>query len=719
VTPVHVHRLDGCTSQPLAHYLKGLAVLRLVAEQADSAARGFWRGEAFHLVSALDREALLDFLTNAYEPTPLVAPWNGGSGFYPKDKKDGIDALASSAAARFAAYAAAIQTAQQAVGGRKKAPKNDEKEALLQRCRDSWTGPVTEWLDAAYVLTADGTVRYPAVLGTGGNDGRLDFTNNFMQRLVELFDPATGAPRGQARALLEAALFGATTNGMISKAVGQFLPGGAGGANASSGFSGDSLFNPWDFVLMLEGALLLEVAAVRRLESHELPQAAAPFAVRGRAAGYASAAGADEGSRGEQWFPLWSAPSTVAEVQALFDEGRMRVGRRDAQSALDAARALARLGVARGVDAFERYGYIERNGQANLAVPLGRWSVVPRPRVRLLDEIDGWVYRLRRAAGQTGIGAMERAARRIDDAMLQVCREDVASAWSTLLERLGEAEDMLRDRPRTVADQRLRPLPRLSPGWADVLEDSAEVRIAKAIASQYDPSSGTPSTPKLGSIRRHCLPLTVREDRFATTEGGFVQDASVVWTGRDLVEDLATVALRRAMEARRLTLPNLKLVSRHPAPLEDLQAWVMGALDDRRIAALARPLMAVRWWEVERSRPTGEPPVALAPLGLFKVLFPHGTPFDHTPRPESDILRLLVAGRLEEASRRAARRLVAHGLRPKLDRVVGSPELARRLAAAVLVPLSPSDQRWLLERTVRRPPDSTTEEEATAATTDA
>ncbi len=26
------------------------------------------------------------------------------------------------------------------------------------------------------------------MLGTGGNDGRLDFTSNFMQRVVSLFD---------------------------------------------------------------------------------------------------------------------------------------------------------------------------------------------------------------------------------------------------------------------------------------------------------------------------------------------------------------------------------------------------------------------------------------------------------------------------------------------------------------------------------------------------
>jgi len=35
--------LAGCTPEPLAAYVESLAVLRLVAQQADAAARGFWR----------------------------------------------------------------------------------------------------------------------------------------------------------------------------------------------------------------------------------------------------------------------------------------------------------------------------------------------------------------------------------------------------------------------------------------------------------------------------------------------------------------------------------------------------------------------------------------------------------------------------------------------------------------------------------------------------
>ena len=90
---VHVHALVGCAPTPLAHYLKALALLRLVAEQKDASARGFWKDDVFHLATALDWEQLARFFLDEYAPTLLVAPWNGGSGFYPKDNKSGFEPM--------------------------------------------------------------------------------------------------------------------------------------------------------------------------------------------------------------------------------------------------------------------------------------------------------------------------------------------------------------------------------------------------------------------------------------------------------------------------------------------------------------------------------------------------------------------------------------------------------------------------------------------------
>src|SRR5260370_42561854 len=65
-------------------YLKALGVLRLVSEQKDGEARGYWRDGIFVLEATLDPNGLLTFFLQQYSPTPLLAPWNGGSGFYIK-----------------------------------------------------------------------------------------------------------------------------------------------------------------------------------------------------------------------------------------------------------------------------------------------------------------------------------------------------------------------------------------------------------------------------------------------------------------------------------------------------------------------------------------------------------------------------------------------------------------------------------------------------------
>lgn len=117
---LHIHRLDGCAPTPLAHYLKALAILRLVSEQKDAQARGWWRDETFFLATALNREELVHFFLYEYAPTAIVAPWNGGSGFYPKDNQEAMTAIVKSEAPRFAAYKKALLFAGEQVKGQGK-----------------------------------------------------------------------------------------------------------------------------------------------------------------------------------------------------------------------------------------------------------------------------------------------------------------------------------------------------------------------------------------------------------------------------------------------------------------------------------------------------------------------------------------------------------------------------------------------------------------------
>ncbi|MCX6917511.1 MAG: type I-U CRISPR-associated protein Csx17, partial [Verrucomicrobia bacterium] len=396
--------LAGCAPVPLAHYLKALGILRLVAEQADPTAAGCWQRDTFTLHSALDRDALLDFFLHRYQPTPILAPWNGGSGFYKKDNTEAIQAIEAGASSRMQHYRQTIAAARRAVAeaNLKEKPSSELKESLLLACRNELPEPAVLWLDAAFVLTADGA-KYPPLLGTGGNDGRLEFTNNFMQRLTEVMQPADGIPTAASAAWLAQSLFGEPVPTPRSKApIGQFFPGAAGGVNGTSGFDADSAVNPWDYILMLEGALLFAAASVKRLEAGQAGVLAYPFCVKQAGVGYASAAGADEeGARAEMWLPLWERPATLLELAAVLGEGRAQVGKRAARNGVDFTRAVVTLGVDRGLSAFQRFGFQVRNGLAYFATPLERVAVRRNARADLLSEADRWMARLRDKAGPT------------------------------------------------------------------------------------------------------------------------------------------------------------------------------------------------------------------------------------------------------------------------------------------------------------------------------
>jgi CRISPR-associated protein Csx17 len=121
---------------PRCSYLRALGVLPLVAEQEDPDARAWWdRGGWLCLESNLDETGLVAFFEKRYRPTPILAPWNGGSGFYPKDRKAGIEAIANSADARFQLYRQVITFARQipeVIAGKSEAKAEEARCTAIQ-----------------------------------------------------------------------------------------------------------------------------------------------------------------------------------------------------------------------------------------------------------------------------------------------------------------------------------------------------------------------------------------------------------------------------------------------------------------------------------------------------------------------------------------------------------------------------------------------------------
>ena len=768
--------LYGCRPEPLMSYLKALGVLRLVAEQKDCKTRGRWQNDVFTMSSDLDKDGLVCFFLKEYSPTPIVAPWAGGCGFFAKDNHQAVDEIATSRTSRLESYRRIVQlvrktlldeekkadlaaaTAKRMLGllkGRKsgvslpkefkdgftravasgrgvdvlswlqqynaelpdrfrkdvcQALQKQLKDGLLQRYRTSLPDAFIAWMDCVLVLRNEGQA-FPPLLGTGGNDGRLDFTQNFMQRLCEI-----GITKNEANDLatkwLRNALFGEAAE-LSPSAVGQFNPGRVGGPNATQGMEGASLVNPWDFILMMEGTLLLAGSAVRRMGAGQPAKAAFPFTVVASTVGEAALSESDSsGARGETWLPLWSRTASLAELSQVFSEGRVELSGRQSRNGVDVARAIASVGVDRGLSSFTRFGFLKRSGKAYLASPLGRFEVRGNANVDLLRGLDRWLNRFRRACGGKNVPPrFASALRRLDAAVFDFCRYGGAPRFAEILCALGQIERQLSlvgDKPGKVGGYEVGPVPYLDPEWIDACDDgTAEFRIALALASIQ-------GQDKVGPLRSNLEPVTVSARKPAWAE----RDKAVIWSSANLCRNLAAVLKRRMMDASRLGASGLPLAASYHAPLSDVVAFLDRRTDNRRIEELLWGAMLIRpqaHWPSPRAAPEAALPIPRA-YALLKLLFlPENLAMRSQggagppARPEPGILARLRAGHLHGATAIAARRLHASGFAPMpgpgpdgRQRLADFPKdlSPQRLGAALLIPIQ---NVQALQRCVLRP----------------
>jgi CRISPR-associated protein Csx17 len=731
-----LHRLDGCAPTPLAHYLKALGILRLVAEQADPEARGWWGGERFLFASSLNENELLAFFLERYAPTPLLAPWNGASGFFrtwdPKKKQlrrsknaKALETLIAQETDRWKVFKAAHKDAETALAGvlqnidvaslpekeRKRllivprgsgpvfpVANKDSDKPQIQRAL-AWACSENPLFRSAIVDMGD-EFKYPSLWGSGCNDGAIDFTARYFECLVALF---VESDKQTTQSWLKLACFGFPSAGLLSGAagkVGQFLPGGAGGANTTNGpgSQDDTLLNPWDFVFMLEGALLFTAGAARRLQAKQQSRAAAPFAIGGQGAGYASASESDESARGEQWMPLWSQPLSLAELKHLLVEGRAQLGARSVSEPLDLARAVARLGTARGITAFQRYGYIERNGQSNLAVPLGRFVVLNSSslQLRCLDDLDAWLPRLRGEARSKGAPTrFAMAEHRLAETLLGVTQHpDEPSRWQAVLLRLADIEAV----QVTGSGYKAGPVPRLRPEWVKAADDGlSEFRLALACALQCAGFNREGLPIDSDSVRRHWLPLD--RTRYATSGIGAQTRLQIgsdcVMHGRSGLDDAIALLERRLIEAARRGARRLPLVAAYRAAASptDISRFIVGEVDADRTMRMARALMALDSKAWVRS-PCPARAVAQSELpddawlAIRLALLPWPMQDGRSIGADPAILRRLVSGDASSAVDLARRRLRAAGITTTVRVATASPEIARRWAAALAFPIT-------------------------------
>jgi CRISPR-associated protein Csx17 len=821
--------LEGCTPEPLMGYLKSLGVLRLLSEQLPQAdIRGWWEGGTFCLPKeAISEDQITSFFLNDYSPSPLLAPWNGGSGFYIKldldrffdsdgkeisfksrDVVSAIEAVENSTVERLGRYREQIRQTKLALEslGRpvdlkailgeplktylskakranervKKQAKTKAKEQatkilndLLVFRTDQGTFAVGKggkdefvselrgkvladdglaWLDAALTIrTGQKKNRMEApTLGSGGNIGNSDFSARFAQMLPEvmLFNLVL-LPPAHTEAWLKSALFGLPAPDLLTVSVDQFDPGRAGGANGTQGMDAAPTMNPWDYILMLEGALVVSGSPSRRLGAGR-GGASFPFTVDSTPVGYASAG--KDNTRGELWLPLWDRPARYTEVRFLLSEGRAEVGRERAWSGLTFAQAVAGLGVDRGIREFVRYEFQERLGQSYLATPIGRFGVpdAPLDGIELVRSLNAELAEFRFTCRGKSEGAktdpparFPTALRRIDAAIFEFCKYGGPERLAEILSVLGCAErelavgDLPPDKRRTK-----RPLGGLSPEWLIACDDgSVEFRLSRAVASIRSPAG-----KNLPRLRAYLEPVEPGRWGWVWSGSDQAQRASrsssdratraVVWSGKHLAGNLGAVLTRRLLDAEKAGENLLPLSSPQPVSLADVSWFLAGHTDDDRLEDLLWGFTLVdqppeEEWDYPSGGPDDGEPLprvyALLKLGVLPgrigwVDGREGIVLQHTRtpdaeggiavRPEPAMLTRLRAGDVAGACEVAIRRLRVAGFVPlpgshsdgsrrEVSREFTAPP--DRLLASLLFPITDTAVDILGQMVLRRP----------------
>ncbi|MGH3823373.1 MAG: type I-G CRISPR-associated protein Cas8g1/Csx17 [Pseudonocardiaceae bacterium] len=700
--------LRGCRTTPLGSYLTALGLLRAITRLLDGEATGRWERQQFVLGSRFDTlDELVDELLTRFEPEAIVSPWNAGSGFAGNGKnvtaERALETVRQSDDPRLTHLQEAVHAGDRVVArGRELGwgGKGDDlwdkarKRDVLELCRNEFPDHALPWLDAAVALGQDDDPAYSRLLGTGGNFGRQDLSATYLARVQSVLTDR------RTRDWLCSLLSGEESTPYLRDAVGQFDPGRAGGIQSSPLEKSDDkgFVNPWAFLLTVEGTLLFATAVVRR-HGADYARVALPFQVRGCAAGYPTQA-PGENVLAELWAPEWAAPARLDEVTHLLSEGRAEWNDRPVSSGLDFARAVATLGVDRGIAAFERHLFVDRHGQNPLAVPAGRIEVPRKPRGRLPARLDAWLGRLPRTELPSQVEARLRA---VEQALFGHARSGAPDHLADVFAALGRCHEAV---ARSSSVRRSVP-PLLLPGGPALLgelraaaADDRELQIALALATARDRDPQLP-------LRTLLSPVTVERGHWVS----WTDRPALAPLGGGLVTALAEAARRRGFPGAVREVPTdlepavkgvrIGFQDGVQVTAATVHAFAAGELDEQRIAALLAGLLTVDW--------SGTQDVVLAPGGrprpdpAVDLLLPFtGTsairlPEEKLLRPGSEWPTLLQAGRTADVLADAARRLRIAGLRDVIN-PGAAPHEGARLAAVLLLRVPDGDRLRALRR---------------------
>ncbi|MBK8211900.1 MAG: type I-U CRISPR-associated protein Csx17 [Rhodospirillales bacterium] len=415
-------------------------------------------------------------------------------------------------------------------------------------------------------------------------------------------------------------------------------------------------------------------------------------------AGSGAAGSVDDQSFTEFWAPLWSRPARVSELKAFLAEGRTSVNGKTAKDGLEFAVAVGTLGSQRGIPEYQRFALLQREPRnPKKATPLGRVHVRENPRASLVSELDarGWLSHARTTVRDSNLPpSLCKFERDLDEALFRLASDDSKKSVQEALIALGALALEIGRRPKLRGKKDgLPPPPHLSKAWAEAANDGTpEFLLAEALASLDATWTGSEGQTFRLPFRRHLAALAA--NRFSdewedTTEA----KAFAVWSGRDLLRDMAAVLERRLIEAQRHggdDAEQLPLRGRRSAPLAAVAAFLARRTDDDRIAALISGLAWVQPRGGAPSNPLRNDAIPFAYAALKPLFAPDGVGRDKKGKKLVDplpLVRLLRAGRAAEAVAQAQQQARGAGLPAPFERLSPAPPSdPLRLAAALLFP---------------------------------
>lgn len=727
--------LEACTYSSLAGYLKALGVFGVISRQLDPEVRIYWEGLKPILCFSEEQSigSIVEFLVEEYTPTPIVIPWSGSEFFNasnegnpgpytkpPKGEKV-IEAFLASTSERLVNYREALLTCLDVINDLELTKKDisgngssaKENKARFMGVLRSWlSDEMVDLLDVAAVIAED-SISFNTVLGSGGgNDGRLHFGTNYMQCLwlclPDFYDQrdlkSSYRDFDSVTSCKESVFSGYSGKNTVIQGdtIGLFESGYVGGPNAYEGFEADAIRNPWDLIFSLEGILFFKGALSTRSGTKQSKSAAFPFTSRVSYEERSTIVSKETGQK-EIWLPIWRSPALKKPLEMVFSEGRAEIGGRQARDGVDFMRAIASLGVDRGIDSFQRYGIVKgRVGGDNYhtAINLGAVKTFNKPleNVDIFNDFDRWLTWLRNACSQDKVANRFGVyLRGVESAISSYCRHGDKRRLQEVLLCLGKAEQAISG---AGSDKPVPPL-RLSPRWIKACDDgSTEYRLACAVGSITDET--------VGPIRMQMEPIEFKgRQRVRWSKN----NRSVCWGKGNLANNMSLVLRRRVLEGTRVNMDYVPLRGKVSVGLADVYHFLKGNVDERKLVNLIWAFSTINWRRYRRNvhapdwvwRPVPEMPRIYS---LLKLLFlPTGVKYNYektrweygwlekgaripyVPR----VLNLLKAGRMEEVNRIAVQRLRSSGFNPiGSDRgqmsIPGSLDYTR-LSAALLIPV--------------------------------